>query len=336
MPLISHSSYHPPYGLSGGHLQTIYPTLFRKVPYLTQERERIDTHDGDFIDLDWARHIQSDKLAILTHGLEGSSHSIYMRGMAQALIKQGWHVLSWNFRSCSGEANRKLHSYHSGSTNDLETVIRHADTGDRYADIALIGFSLGGNITLKWLGDRSDAIDPKIKAAITFSVATDLASSAVQLERFENRIYMHRFMKTLRQKVRDKIQQFPGQLSDDRLNEMRTFRQFDGAYTAPLNGFSSAADYWQQCSSGCTLDRITIPTLLVNAENDPFLTPQCFPRDIARTHRHFHLETPRSGGHMGFIQFNQNNQYWSEQRTVEFLDNSSKVNSALTRKSLRS
>lgn len=320
MPLIENSSYVAPFGISGGHLQTIYPTLFRKQPAVTYERERIDTGDGDFLDLDWAIQGASKKLVVLTHGLESSSSSKYICGMAAAFQRQGWHALAWNLRGCSGEANRLLTSYHSGSTGDLETVINHIERTRDYDSIALVGFSLGGNITLKYLGDLANSPPQAIKAGVAFSVATDLAASAIHLEKIDNRIYMNRFLKTLTEKVRTKMEQFPNRLSDQNLDNMRTFREFDGAYTAPLNGFESAEDYWARCSCGSVLQDITIPTLLVNASNDPFLPNSCYPRNLAKNHAHLHLEIPRSGGHMGFVTKNKSNDYWSERRAFAFVD----------------
>ena len=319
MPLIEQSNYQVPFGYASGHLQTIYPSLFRKVPLQTKQRERITTPDGDFIDLDWAREQNSDRLAILSHGLEGSSNAIYMQGMARALVHAGWNVLAWNFRSCSGEPNRRLRSYHSGATDDLQSVLQHVEQGKPYSRIALIGFSLGGNLTLKLVGDLGRNIDPRICAAVAFSVPCDLAGSAKRLEHHTNRLYMHRFLKTLSAKVREKVQRFPGQIHTDGLAKIRSFRQFDHAYTAPIHGFSSAEDYWRQCSCSTQLDNITIPTLLINAQDDPFLTPSCFPLETARNSQQLYLEIPKHGGHIGFVQFRQGPLYWSEQRAVEFL-----------------
>ena len=183
-----------------------------------------------------------------------------------------------------------------------------------------MGFSLGGNLTLKLLGDTATQLDPRIQAAVALSVPCDLASSSERLEHISNRLYMRRFLKSLRGKVREKMRRFPGEITDDGLDQMRTFREFDGAYTAPIHGFKSADDYWQQCSCTTKLQDIAIPTLLINAQDDPFLTPSCYPIDKAKNSASFHLEMPKQGGHIGFVQFNQNGSYWSEQRTVEFLE----------------
>ncbi|WP_269523896.1 YheT family hydrolase [Coraliomargarita parva] len=318
MPLLQ-SSYRPPFGFWSGHLQTIYPALFRKVRAITTQRERIETPDEDFIDLDWYREGSSKRLAILTHGLEGNSQRAYVQGAASVLKDADWHVLAWNLPSCSGEPNRRLSSYHSGSTDHLETVLKHVFALNQYDRIALVGYSLGGNIQLKYLGDLGRHVDARIQATVAFSVATDLEGGARQLEHWSNRIYMQRFLKTLRAKVLHKMDVLPGELSDEGLHLMRTFREFDNAYTAPIHGFHSAQDYWRQCSCGPRLSNIRVPTLLVNAKDDPFLSPSCYPVEAAQRNRYLYLEIPKNGGHMGFIAFNQDHSYWSDRRMLEFL-----------------
>lgn len=280
----------------------------------------METPDDDFIDLDWARSGISNKLAILSHGLEGSSHGVYCQGMAQALLRAGWHVLVWNFRGCSGEINRTLRSYHSGDTGDLTYVLDHVAAHSNYAAISLVGFSLGGNLTFKYLADAGPKLPKNLCAAVGISVPCDLQGSALELERWDNRIYMQRFMKTLTAKVREKIVRFPGQLSDHNLDHMRTFREFDAAYTAPLHGFQSAEHYWSASSCGQVLDQITLPSLLINALDDPFLSNTCYPYVAADKSESVYLETPKHGGHLGFISSNTANIYWSESRAVSFLE----------------
>jgi predicted alpha/beta-fold hydrolase len=314
MPLLS-SSYRPPWGLGNGHLQTILPVLFRRVATITCERERIETPDGDFLDLDWNRDHRSESLVIITHGLEGNSANASVRGMASAFHRAGWDTLAWNLRGCSGELNRLLRTYHSGAWEDLQSVIEYA--AGTYRRIALVGFSIGGNLTLKYLGDHGNSIDPRIVGAVAFSVPCDLASSARVMESRVNSIYMQHFLRNLRRKIREKASAFPGAVSTDGLGRIRTFREFDGTYTAPLNGFLSAEDYWAKASSKPSLSGITIPALLVNALNDPFLGAECFPREEAAANPHLQLELPESGGHLGFI--TRGEEYWSESRAVEFL-----------------
>jgi len=316
MPLIE-STYRAPWGLANGHVQSIWPAVGRRVPRVPWQRERIETPDDDFLDLDvWASN--EDRVAILSHGLEGNSNQPYIRGMAQALRRRGWDVVAWNCRGCSGESNRQLRSYHSGSSDDLATVVERVLADGRWESVALVGFSLGGNQTLKYLGEQAEAVDARVVGAVVFSVPCDLAASSVRLAEWQNRIYMARFMKTLRAKVRRKAERFPDQLDLVGLATMRTFREFDDRYTAPLHGYADAADYWAQCGSIRFLDAICVPSLLVNAADDPFLAGLCFPREVASRHAHLHLEVPRHGGHVGFIE--PGGEYYSERRAGEFLE----------------
>lgn len=315
-------AYRPPFPFQSAHLQTIYPTLLRKPPLVTTRRERIDTPDGDFLDLDWSEALRGKCLAILTHGLEGSSRGNYCQGMAAALQRAGWDVLTWNFRGCSGEPNRQLRSYHSGATDELQIVLDHVFETTACESIALIGFSLGGNLMLKYLGDAGEQIDPRIQSAVALSVPCDLASSAKKLEEWQNRFYMARFMRSLRAKVREKATRFPEQISTAGLDAMRTFAEFDDAYTGPIHGFKDADEYWTSCSCRPVLLKISVPTLLISALDDPFLTPECFPIEAAKENPNLHLLTPKHGGHLGFVAFNDTNTYWSERKAVAFLEKS--------------
>ncbi|MEO6046585.1 MAG: alpha/beta fold hydrolase [Candidatus Kapaibacterium sp.] len=315
MPIIPASSFRPSFLFRNGHLQTIIPTLAKKNPDVRYRRERIATPDNDVLDLDWAE-TGSDQLAILSHGLEGSAARWYMRGMARSLNRAGWDALPWNFRGCAGEMNRTLRFYHSGATDDLATVIAHVKSLKRYRRIALIGFSLGGNMTLKYLGEQGRAIDPAIIGAVAFSVPCDLKTSAIRLALPSNSIYMRRFIKTLAEKVREKSRVMP-ELDASALAGMRTFQQFDDRYTAPLHGFRDAEDYWARCSSRGFLDAITIPTLIVNAVNDPFLSPECYPIAEARRSSFVSLEMPASGGHVGFMA--GGDRFWMGERALSFL-----------------
>ncbi len=314
MPVLE-SSYRAPRGLRGGHFGTVFPTLFRRVPPLAYERERLEMLDGDFLDLDWTKS-GSRRVVIIAHGLEGDSQAKYIRGMTHAMRRRGYDVLAWNCRGCSGEPNRLLRSYHSGISEDLKAVVDHVLTLD-YEELALVGFSLGGNITLKYLGEQKGEIDARVKSAVTFSVPCDLTSSSLRLGEPQNRIYMHRFMEGLKEKVRIKSEQFPDEVDLSGLDEMKTFAQFDDRFTAVFNGFSSAKDYWKKASSKPFLSGIRVPTLLISAKNDPFLAPACFPYEIAEASAFFHLETPEQGGHVGFA--GGAKEYWSETRAAEFI-----------------
>ncbi|HVZ39169.1 MAG TPA: alpha/beta fold hydrolase [Candidatus Kapabacteria bacterium] len=330
MPIQS-STYSPPCLLSGGHPQTIYPALFRSPAIPPYRRERIDTPDGDFLDLDWlerspdaaapaAGENGGERLAVLCHGLEGNSTRPYNSGMAHVLHAAGWDVLAWNYRGCGGEPNRLLRSYHSGATEDLDVVVRHATEPRRHGRVALIGFSLGGNLVLKYAGERGRTIDPRIAAVVGFSVPCDLRASADRLALIQNRIYMHRFIVSLSEKLREKAVRFPGMLNLEPLATVRTFHQFDNLYTAPLHGFRDAADYWERSSSANYLAEINVPTLIVNALNDPYLAGRCYPVAEAEANPNITLEMPRSGGHVGFVSFNAERVYWSERRALQFLE----------------
>lgn len=320
MPLISNSSYSPTTFFRYAHMDTVLPSALRRPDALPVQRVRIDTADDDFLDLDYHSDGHADKVAILSHGLEGSSRQPYMRGMAKALSARGWDSVAWNFRGCSGEPNRLLRFYHSGATEDLQSIIDHVSATPRYQKVALIGFSLGGNLTLKYLGDLGDKINPRIYKAVAFSAPCDLASCAYQLARPANRLYMWRFMRSLKTKMRSKAKSFPDLLDISELDQMRTFAEFDNRYTAPLHGFDGAVDYWTRCSSKPVLKQIHIPTLLVNARNDPFLATECYPEEEATDHPYFHFESPEYGGHVGFMCSHPNGKYWSESRTIEFLN----------------
>jgi predicted alpha/beta-fold hydrolase len=296
-------------------VQTILPALLPRRVNLTFERERWELADGDFLDLDWACSGRK-QVAILSHGLEGSSKNVCIRGMAAALIAAGWDVLAWNFRGCGGEANRLLRFYHSGETGDLAAVIGHAAAA--YPRIALIGFSLGGNVTLKYLGEART--HPAVVAGVGVSVPVDFAASVRSLDqRWANRIYLRRLLKPLVAKVQAKARLFPRQLDVAGTRAIRTFAEFDGRYTAPLHGFRDARDYWARSSARPFLPRITVPTLLLNARDDPLLAPECFPFDEAEANPALFFEAPKSGGHVGFLDFTRGLDPWSEQRVVKFL-----------------
>lgn len=316
MPLIP-STYKRPAFLPGKHLETIYPALFRPEAQIETQTERLELPDGDFLDLDWYRQ-GSDKLMIISHGLEGSTKSNYARWMAKRLYAEGYDVLAWNYRGCSGESNRLLRFYHSGDTNDLRTMLSLAVYPKSYQHLVLIGFSVGGNITLKFLGEQGHDLDPRIRTAVTFSAPCDLAAGAVHLAKWPSAVYMHRFMTSLKAKVREKAKRYP-ELKTDKLGSMRTFQPFDETYTAPLHGFKNAAEYWKINSSRYYIQGIKLPTILITAANDPFLTPECYPVADASKMDNFFLEIPKHGGHCGFSQFNNTHFYWSEDRCVEFI-----------------
>lgn len=296
-------------------MQTILPVLFPRRVSLRFARERLELPDGDFLDLDWAR-TGSRRLAILSHGLEGDSSAGYIRGLAASLTEAGWDALAWNFRGCSGEPNRLLRAYHSGATDDLGAVIAHAEK--HYRRIVLIGISLGGNLTLKHLGENAG--HPSIVGGVGISVPVDLAACARALDsRWGNRIYLRRFLASLAAKARAKAERFPEQLALSRLASLETIEQFDEHFTAPVHGFAGAEDYWAKCSARQFLAQIRVPTLLLNAQDDPLLAPGAFPTAEAEANPDLFLEAPSCGGHVGFIDLREGVRPWFERRVVEFL-----------------
>ncbi len=322
MPVVD-CHYTPPFLLSNGYLQSILPSLVRRIDCSHFQRERLTTDDGDFLDLDWSRvdhsvDVAGKTLLVISHGLEGHSRRPYVAGIAREANKQGWDVLAWNFRSCSGEMNKTLRFYHSGATDDLKRVLEFAH-GLGYQSIHLVGFSMGGNLSLLYAGRQGRNIPAYVKSVSAFSVPCDLSSSAERLAKPKNKIFMWRFLKDLRVKIEAKAEAFPDLISTDEYHTIKSFRHFDDRYTAPIHGFKDAEDYWQQSSCRPVLKDIRIPALLVNAKNDPFLAPSCFPFDEANDSAWLQLEVPESGGHVGFIEVNCQHAYWMERRVIEFV-----------------
>jgi uncharacterized protein len=310
-------NYTAPTVLFNKHLETIYPALFRNVLLKkAYQRERIATPDDDFLDLDWLKQ-GADKLVVLSHGLEGNTQRAYVKGMANAFYNLGYDSLAWNYRGCSEELNRKLRFYHSGATEDLATVLHHAEALNQYTEIVLVGFSLGGNLTLKYLGELR--VRPTaVKKAITFSVPLDLSTSCKKISEPANWVYAQRFLKSLCKKVAAKAKLFP-ELDTASLSAIKTLHQFDDYFTGPIHGFKNAEDYYKKCSAIHYVTNITIPTLIVNALNDPFLDNNCYPHQFLKHHNFVQFESPTRGGHVGFTQFNKEGMYWSEERAINFI-----------------
>lgn len=315
MPIIQNENYQRPKWLFNRHLETIYPALFRTVNLQKPVRERIITDDKDFLDLDWYKQ-ESPKLVIINHGLEGNSSRSYILGMAKTFLENKFDVLAWNYRGCGDELNQTPIFYHSGATYDLNRVIEHASPN--YEEIYLVGFSLGGNLTLKYMGENGTSTR-KIKKAVAISVPLHLSSSSQKISEIENTLYSKRFLKTLKEKVQLKAKIHPNDIPVEMLRNVRTLAEFDNYLTGPLHGFADAEEYYEVNSSLYFLDKINKPTLVLNAWNDPFLSKQCFPIDLAKKLEKVYFEFPKNGGHVGFTNKISKNPYYSEQRAVEFI-----------------
>jgi predicted alpha/beta-fold hydrolase len=317
MPVLDANDYIPPLMLRNGHLNTFYPYLFRKKRDFQYTRQRIFTPDADFFDVDWYKNADSNKLVILLHGLEGSSDSQYITGTTRAVSVQGYHVAAINFRSCSGEMNLQMKMYHSGFTEDLHHFISwHTDN---YSELYLCGFSLGGNVTMKYTGDNKYSVNPKIKAICGISVPCDLRAGSIKIRQFQNRLYEKKFLNTLKIKMKYKCTHFPQSLNPENINKIKSLWDFDYWFTAPLHGFADAEDYYTTCSSKQFLKNISIPALIINACDDSFLPAESYPFDEAKINPDLFLMAPKYGGHVGFTTF-ASDQYWNEYQIVRFFN----------------
>ena len=312
--------YRPPRWLPGGHLQTIFPYLFRKTRLPRYRRERIDTPDGDFIDLDWLDGGAREPLVVLFHGLEGGSGSHYARALMNAAAARGWRGVVPHWRGCSGEPNRLLRAYHSGDHAEtgwlLDAIAARAEPAAMFAT----GVSLGGSALLNWLGRAgSDALQ-LVRAAATVSAPLSLRTGGEAIGRGFSIVYTWNFLRTLRRKASEKALRFPGRFDIERIRRCRTLYEFDDAFTAPMHGFANADDYWDRGSALAWLKDIAVPTLIVNARNDPFLPLEALPGPI-EVSPVVTLELPEHGGHVGFLQGPPpGDPLWLPRRMLDFFE----------------
>ncbi|MCL6267412.1 YheT family hydrolase [Flagellimonas myxillae] len=317
MPIVP-SSYSPPLFFKNGHLATIYNGLFRQVKNPVQSRERITLSDGDFLDLDWSYAAPPhQKLVVLLHGLEGDAQRPYITGSAKLFNENGYDACAVNYRGCSGEPNLRYRSYHSGATSDLHQIIEHILKTKVYGSIYLKGFSLGGNLSLKYLGEGIQ-IPTEIKGAVAVSVPCSLRDSCEQLLTFKNVLYARRFKRHLLAKLRVKQQMFPELISTSDIKSIKTLKDFDDVYTSRAHNFEDALDYYAKCSSLQFLNNIQVPSLIINAADDSFLGKDCYPIAEAEKSELIHLEVPKYGGHVGF--WGKHNICYSETRALQFFD----------------
>jgi len=318
--------FTPPWWLRNAHVQTVFGRIVRPRRLVELERETIETPDGDELVLDHLRGAGRETAHfILMHGLEGSSNSVYLQGMLSAIARHGMSATAINFRSCARDPknlsrmlpNRRPRFYHSGETGDFDLVVQTLAKRSPATKFLAIGASLGGNALLKWLGEHP--WQTTIAAAATISVPYDLGAGAIHLERsWGGRLYVNRFLATLKEKVKAVAQKFPEtNLDIDRILRSRTFREFDDAATAPLHGFRDANDYYARSSSIYVLSKITTPALCISAEDDPFLPREALERARAAASPSVHFVTSPHGGHVGFV--GESMTYWAEELAVEWL-----------------
>jgi uncharacterized protein len=310
--------FAPARWLRGRHAQTVFGTLLRPGPRLPLRRERWELSDGDFLDVDRLEGPPAAPLLLVLHGLEGNSSSHYVRGLLAQARARGWRGMALNFRSCSGEPNRLLRSYHSGETGDLGEAVRRARAEPTSAPLLLAGCSLGGNVLVKWLGEQGAAAP--VRAAVALSVPFDLKACARALDApgAMSFVYRTRFLHALKRKALAKARRFPG-IDEARVRSARTLFEFDEALTGPVHGFKGAEDYWAQSSSGQYVPRVRVPLLLLSAQDDPFIPAACLPREAAASNPCVTLEAPSRGGHLGFVAGPFLPWFWAERRAGEFL-----------------
>lgn len=318
MPILQ-STYNPPIIFRNYHLSTIYASMVRKVPPIAQSRERLELEDGDFIDIDWSypETKTSDKVVIILHGLEGNSQRPYVKGMAHKFLEDGWDAAAINLRGCSGEINRLYRSYNAGASEDLKAVLDHILKKKKHNTIALTGFSLGGNLLLKYLGEGNN-IPQEVKAAVAISTPCDLYLSLKRLEEPQNFLYSKRFVSKLKRQLHLRGSKFPENISGKDIAECKSLYAIDELYTGKAHGFKDAIDYYEKSSALNFIGNIELPTLLINAKNDAFLSANSSPKKMAKINPFFYLETPEYGGHVGFIQ--KGNSTYAEDRALEFLN----------------
>ncbi|MGA7951679.1 MAG: alpha/beta fold hydrolase [Thiobacillaceae bacterium] len=295
------TDYVAPAWLPGGNLQTLYTAAFLRGPDISYRRERWEWPDGDFIDADWVDAETDDApIVVLFHGLEGSSQSFYARDLMSEVKKKGWRGVVPHFRGCSGEPNRLPRAYFAGDVTEIEAMLRHVRTEYPNALIYAVAISLGGNALLKWLGDAGEQAGELVKAAVSVSAPVDMNAAGHALDSGFNRItYTARFLATLKKKAMAKAKRFPGTLNADGIRAATSFQEFDTLVTAHLHGYKDAEDYWTRTSSKPGLKNIAIPTLVLNAKNDPFLPASALPTQD-EVSPSVTLEQPAEGGHVAF------------------------------------
>ena len=313
--------YRPAFWYRGRHLQTLWGPLLRRGRRPPLRRERLETSDDDFVDLDWlVDGPATAPLVLILHGLEGSARSHYAQGLLREAARLGLRAAVLHFRSFSGEVNRLARLYHSGDTRDLEWVVEHLGKREPDLRLGLVGISLGGNVALKWLGEQGEAAPAAAVGAVAISTPFDLTACAEVLDRGFNRaVYTRSFLRTMKAKIRAKAHLYDGQIDVAAVLRSRTFTEYDRFFTAPLNGFADERDYWSRASSEPYLERIRRPTLLINAVNDPFMPGDRLPVEVVARTPWIEAAFVAQGGHVGFLDGALGRSSWAERRALAFL-----------------
>ncbi len=315
--------FSPAWWLPNPHLQTLWGKFLRRQPHYTTRVERLDTADGDFLDLHHVDAPAGAPILVLLHGLEGSVRSHYIQALLGEASRRGWRATALIFRSCGGEVNRTRRFYHSGETTDISFAIDHLLYAFPGSDMVIAGVSLGGNVLLKYLGERGGGVSARVKGAVAASVPFDLSRSARHIDEGFSRVYRRSFIKSLKRKAHAKLESFPDLASREAVTSAVTMVEFDNSFTAPIHGFQDAEDYYTRSSSIRWLEGISVKTLLLSAVDDPFLPGQVLDdvREIADRNPALELEFTARGGHVGFVGGRNplHPVYYLEQRVGDFL-----------------
>lgn len=316
---MSNCSFKPAWWLPNSHLQTLWPVLCRReVKNLITERERVELPDGDFIDLDWVKDQNATgPLVLILHGLEGSIDSHYAKGMLLSVVQRGWRGVFMHFRGCSGEPNRLPRSYHSGDTGDVDFIVKTLLKRQQGFPIASVGFSLGGNVLLKWLGETQE--ENPLTAGIAISVPFELHKAATRIQLGFSKFYQWYFIRCLRERLTEKFQN-NSPLENGVIEQVSTMFEFDDKITAPLHGFSGVDEYYSIASSRQYLCNIKVPTLILHSKDDPFMSADVIP-ELNEVSPQVQLEVTENGGHVGFVagKYPWAPRYWLEERVPAFL-----------------
>ena len=327
MPILQ-SSYRPSRIWQNPHVSTIYPSAFRKVNGVNYTRERLELSDGDFLDLDWSfatveAPITNNRLAIFTHGFLGNSTRPYLLGGVKAFNLANYDALAWNHRGLGGENNRFEKITTHGSSGDLEEIINYVLSKKQYTEIILVGYSKGGNISMKYAGEKSEDIPTEIKKVIAISSPTDLQGSVDVMGK--KGFYTERFKTKLLKFLSNRSELINSQILKD-ISKMKYLDDITDNYIAPLHGFKDGRDYYEQCAAISLVDKIKVPTLILNAKNDPVLSKSCAMLDVAKHSNYIFSELPNHGGHCGFYQPNSDGIYWVDKRMIEFVKQNQNFN----------
>lgn len=323
------TTFHPSWWCRGAHLQTICGSVFRKKAQFFYRRERFDLPDGDYLDLDWYDGDPKEPTIFILHGLAGNSESPDIKNFVQKIHDRNWNAVVMNARGQSGEANRLVFTNHAGRSQDVQWAVFHVLFTHQIDRMYVVGFSIGANMLLKWLGEDAKDVSPAVKKAVAVSTAFDLEKVADLLDScwFSRNVYVRSMLSVLKPLALHKEEKFPGSLNVKAVEKAETFHVYDREVTAKLNGFEDEKEYWTKSSSVHYLKDIKVPTLIIHAANDPFLPVDYFPFSEIKSNPNISLLMTGDGGHLGFVTGKHfgKPEPWLESRILEYFDKDENV-----------